>query len=106
MDDSKAIISPKHRMIVPGLGVIIAPKAVGRLFQLHDYTRCVDLRRRVRPRQVLYPILRPNVMHSPRYYHLQQAVRLKQKYREDQKNNYSESKVCICQLGGLPVKRV
>lgn len=88
MDDSKAVISPNHRMCVPGLGVIIAPKAIGRLFQLPDYTRCVDLRRRVRLRRVLYPILRLNVMHSPSYYHLRQAARLKRKYyRENRSKN-------------------
>ena len=88
MDDSKPVTSPNHRMRVPGLGVIIAPKAVGRLFQLHDYTRCVDLRRRVRPRRVLYPLLRPNVMHSPRYHHLLQAARLKRRYyRENRSEN-------------------
>ena len=83
-------------MAVPRLGVFIAPKAVGRLFQFHDYTRCPDFKKGGRlPERVLYPILRPSVMHSPRYYHLQQAVRLKRKYREDQKNNYSKRKVCI-----------
>ena len=90
MDDSKTIISPNHRMCVPGLGVIIAPKAVGRLFQLHDYACCVDLRRRVYPRCVLYPILRPNLMHSPRYYHLLRAARLKRRYHREPERERSK----------------
>ena len=40
------IIRPKHQMVVPGLGVFIAPKAVARLFQLHDYTRCPNFRKK------------------------------------------------------------
>ena len=48
----------KHRMFVPGLGVFIAPNAVARLFQLHDYTKCPNLSRQVKPKRVLYSILR------------------------------------------------
>ena len=69
------IIRPKHQMAVPGLGVFIAPNAVARLFQLHDYTKCPPFGTpQKKPQRVLYPILRPNVMHCPRYYHLRQAV--------------------------------
>ncbi len=89
MENDATIVSPKHKMAVPGLRVFIAPKAVGRLFQLHDFTRCPDFKKPVKRKQVLYPILRPNVMHSPRYYHLQQAVRLKRKYYEGQKKSLS-----------------
>ena len=77
------IIRPKHQMAVPGLGVFIAPNAVARLFQLHDYTKCPppgNLQKK--PQRVLYPILRPNVMHSPRYYHLRQAARFKHHKRK------------------------
>ena len=35
-ESDRDIIRPKHQMVVPGLGVFIAPKAVARLFQLHD----------------------------------------------------------------------
>ena len=41
----------------------------------------VDLERLADEALRRFPILRPNVMHSPRYYHLQQVVRLKRKYR-------------------------
>ena len=76
------IIRPKHQMAVPGLGVFIAPNAVERLFQLHDYTKCPPLGNpQKKPQRVLYPILRPNVMHCPRYYYLRQAARFKQEKR-------------------------
>lgn len=71
------IIRPKHQMAVPGLGVFIAPNAVARLFQLHDYTKCPRFGLQEGNKRVLYPILRPNVMHCPRYYHLRQAARFK-----------------------------
>ena len=45
-ESDRDIIRPKHRMAVPGLGVFIAPKAVARLFQLHDYTRCPNFRKK------------------------------------------------------------
>ena len=81
-------LRPKHLMRVPGLGVFIAPNAVGQLFQLHDYTRCPNLRKTVKRKRVLYPILRPNVMHSPRYYHLQQPACMKREYyRENSKGS-------------------
>ena len=75
-ESDRDIIRPKHQMAVPGLGVFIAPKAVARMFQLHDYTKCPRLGTQ-KPKQVLYPILRPNVMHCPRYYYLRQAARFK-----------------------------
>ena len=75
-ESDRDIIRPKHQMAVPGLGVFIAPKAVARLFRLHDYTKCPRLGPQ-KPKRVLYPILRPNVMHCPRYYHLRQASRFK-----------------------------
>ncbi len=77
------IIRPKHQMAVPGLGVFIAPNAVARLFQLHDFTQCPRLGNpQQKTQRVLYPILRPNVMHCPRYYHLRQAVRFKHQKRK------------------------
>ena len=79
-ESDKDIIRPKHQMAVPGLGVFIAPNAVARLFRLHDYTKCPLLGPQ-KPKQVLYPILRPNVMHCPRYYHLRQAARFKHQKR-------------------------
>ncbi len=77
------IIRPKHQMAVPGLGVFIAPNAVARLFQLHDFTQCPRLGNlQQKTQRVLYPILRPNVMHCPRYYHLRQAARFKHQKRK------------------------
>ena len=35
-ESDRDIIRPKHHKVVPGLGGFIAPKAVARLFQLHD----------------------------------------------------------------------
>ena len=78
------IIRPKHRMVVPGLGVFIAPKAVARLFQLHDYTCCPNFRKKRAPMgRILYPLLRPNVYYSPRMFHLHQARRFKNEKRKD-----------------------
>ena len=81
-ESDRDIIRPKHQMAVPGLGVFIAPNAVARLFQLHDYTKCPPLGSPQKKLQrVLYPILRPNVMHCPRYYQLRQAARFKHQNR-------------------------
>ena len=74
-ESDRDLIRPKHQMAVPGLGVFIAPNAVARLFQFHDYTKCPPLGNpQKKTQRVLYPILRPNVMHCPRYYHLRQAA--------------------------------
>ena len=80
-ESDRDIIRPKHQMAVPGLGVFIAPNAVARLFRLHDWTKCPRLDVKKEPPRVLYPILRPNVMHCPRYYHLRQAARFKHQKR-------------------------
>lgn len=69
-------LSPKHVMKVPALGVFIAPDAVARLFQLHDYTRCPRFVRGRNPQRVLYPILRPNVFTSPRFFNVSRRRRL------------------------------
>ena len=61
---------PKYQMPVPGVGVFIAPKAVGRLFQLHDYTKCVNLEKRRNPCSYLLPVLLPNVLNCPRMRHV------------------------------------
>ena len=45
-ESDRDIIRPKHHKAVPGLGVFIAPNAVARLFQLHDYTRCPNFRKK------------------------------------------------------------
>ena len=81
IESDRDIIKPKHQMAVPGLGVFIAPNAVARLFQLHDYRKCPRLGPQKGNKRVLYPILRPNVMHCPRYYHLKQAARFKNQKR-------------------------
>ena len=84
IESDKDVISPKHKMAVPGLGVFIAPKAVARLFHLHDYTRCPNLQKKHAPMQtVLYPILRPNVYYSPRMFHRHQARRFKNAKRKE-----------------------
>ena len=80
--DESTIVAPKKTVSVPGLGVFIAPNAVARLFQLHDYTKCPQFGLRKSPRGVLYPILRPNVMQCPRYYHIRQAARFKQSFKK------------------------
>ncbi|MDE0686873.1 MAG: hypothetical protein OXI61_01780 [Candidatus Poribacteria bacterium] len=80
-ESDRDIIRPKHQMAVPGLGVFIAPNAVARLFQLHDYTKCPRLGPQKGNKRMLYPILRPNVMRCPRYYHLRQAARFKNEKR-------------------------
>lgn len=60
-------LTPKHLMRVPGTGVLTAPQAVARLFHLHRYTQCPrSLGRKGKLPRILYPILRPNVYHSPR----------------------------------------
>lgn len=83
-ESDRDIIRPKYKMVVPGLGVFIAPKAVARLFQLHDYTRCPDFQKKHAPmRRTLYPILRPNVYYSPRMFHLHQARRFKNEKRKE-----------------------
>ena len=81
-ESDRDIIRPKHQMVVPGLGVFIAPNAVARLFRLHDYTKCPRLGPHKVNKHVLYPILRPNVMHCPRYYYLRQAARFKHHKRK------------------------
>ena len=60
-------VKPKHQFKVPGLGVFIAPNAVARLFQLHDYKRCPNLHRTYDKPITLYPLLLPNVYNSPRF---------------------------------------
>ena len=48
MENDATIVSPKHKMAVPGLRVFIAPKAVGRLFQasrLHPLSRLQKTRK-------------------------------------------------------------
>ena len=83
-ESDRDIIRPKHQMVVPGLGVFIAPKAVARLFQLHDYTRCPNFRKKHAPMgRMLYPLLRPNVYYSPRMYRLHQARRFKNEKRKE-----------------------
>ena len=77
------IIRPRHHKAVPGLGVFIAPKAVARLFQLHDYTKCPRLGPQKVNKRVLYPILRPNVYYSPRMFHLNRARRFKNEKRKE-----------------------
>ena len=82
-ESDRDIVRPKHHKVVPGLGVFIAPNAVARLFQLHDYTRCPNLRKKHAPMgRILYPILRPNVYYSPRMFHLHQARRFKNEKRK------------------------
>lgn len=76
MDTDHEVNRTHHQMAVPGLGVFIAPKAIGRLFTLHDYRKCPRFGKQRMPR-VLYPILRPNVYNSPRMYHIQKASREK-----------------------------
>ncbi len=89
-ESDRDIVRPKHQMAVPGLGIFIAPNAVARLFQLHDYRKCPRLGPQKGNKRVLYPILRPNVMHCPRYYHLRQAARFKNQRRrtfvDDERN--------------------
>ena len=63
-------LTPKHKSIVPGLGVFIAPEGVAQLFQLHDYQKCPDFSKTYRQRRTLYPVLRPNVLNCPRYRHV------------------------------------
>lgn len=85
-ESERDIIRPKHQRAVPGLGVFIAPNAVARLFQLHDYTKCPPFGiPKETNKHVLYPLLLPNVMHSPRYYHLRQAARFKYQKRSPPK---------------------
>ena len=80
MDTDHEVNRTRHQMKVPGLGVLIAPKAVGRLFTLHDYRKCPQFIKKPRSPRVLYPILRPNVYNCPRMYHLRQAARLKRRF--------------------------
>ena len=83
-ESDRDVIRPKHQMAVPGLGVFIAPNAVARLFQLHDYTRCPNFEKKHAPMgRILYPILRPNVYYSPRMFHLHQARRFKNEKRKE-----------------------
>ena len=80
--DENTIVRPKYTMSLPSLGAFIAPHAIARLFQRHNYTKCPPLRNlQKKPQRVLYPILRPNVMHCPRYYYLRQAARFKHQKR-------------------------
>ena len=87
------VLKPRHVMKVPALGVFIAPQGVARMFQLHDYTKCVAL---LPPRvetqldlfapapppvkqetPVLYPLLLPSVYHSPRHYRIHTQARIR-----------------------------
>ena len=84
MDTTNTVMKCRHVTPVAGLGVFIAPKVVARLFSLTDYSQCVKL---LPPRQpslfdsieeappVLYPLLLPNVLKSPRYYHVTTRAR-------------------------------
>ena len=78
MDTDHEVNRTRYQINVPGLGVLIAPKAVGRLFTLHDYRKCPRFIKKPMPRR-LYPILRPNVYNCPRNYHLQQVARAKRR---------------------------
>ena len=40
MDTDHEVNRTRHQMKVPGLGALIAPKAVGQLFTLYEYRRC------------------------------------------------------------------
>lgn len=80
MDTDYEVTHPRHQMKVPGLGVLIAPRTVGRLFTLYRYTRCPRLVRKPMP-WVLYPVLLPNVYDSPRNYRLRKAARFKREFR-------------------------
>ena len=79
MDTDQEVNRTRHQMKVPGLGVLIAPKAVGRLFTLYDYRKCPRFVKKPMP-LVLYPILRPNVYNCPRMFHLRKAARLKRRF--------------------------
>ena len=79
MDTDHEVTRTRHQMKVPGTGVLIAPKAVGRLFTLHDYTKCPRFTKKRMPR-VLYPILRPNVYECPRNYRMRKAARFKRRF--------------------------
>ena len=37
MDTDQEVNCTRHQMKVPGMGVLIVPEAVGRLFTLHGY---------------------------------------------------------------------
>lgn len=72
-------LRPKHKMAVPGIGVFIAPQGVARLFSTTDFTHCPPFLPAQTPSlfdaiadtpAVLYPLLLPNVLHCPRYYHV------------------------------------
>ena len=64
MDTDQEVTRTRHQMKVPGIGVLIAPNAVGRLFTLHDYTKCPRFTKKRMPR-VLYPILLPTTVLCP-----------------------------------------
>lgn len=80
MDTDHEVNRTRHQMKVPGLGVLIAPKAIGRLFTLHDYRKCPRFLKKPMPRR-LYLILRPNVYHCPRLFHLRTAARVKRGFK-------------------------
>ena len=102
-ESDRDVIRPKHQMVVPGLGVFIAPNAVARLFQLHDYTRCPNFRKKHAPiGRILYPILRPNVYYSPRMFHRHQARRFKnEKWREGAVIEYALNPVSFYISSGI-----
>ena len=81
MDTDHEVNRTRHQMNVPGLGVLIAPKAVGRLFTLYEYRRCPRFGKQPMP-PVLYPILRPNVYECPRMFLRRKAARLKREFCE------------------------
>ena len=56
MDTDHEVNRTRHQMKVPGLGVLIAPKAVGQLFTLYEYRRCPRFGKQPMP-SVLYLIL-------------------------------------------------
>ena len=88
-------------MAVPGIGTFIAPKAVARLFSLTDYTRCPKFLPAQPKKQqqlslfdtldleatppVLYPLLLPNVLKSPRYYHVTTRAKARKEACRDAK---------------------
>ena len=80
MDTDYEVTRTRHQMKVPGLGVLIAPRSVSRLFTLHRYAQCPRLVRKPMPR-ILYPMLRSNVYNSPRNYRLRRTARFKRMYR-------------------------
>ena len=80
MDRDQHVLKVRHTIAVPGVGVFIAPAGIARLFTLTDYRKCPKFLPARAPAQpslfdaikeeppVLYPLLLPNVLKSPRFY--------------------------------------